>query len=218
MEETIALLIADLSGYTALTETHGAGSAADLIDKYIYIVQDCLTGSSQLHERTGDEVMIVASSADHLLTTAQKMLKYSVREHNFLQIHGGLHYGTVLNRNNSYFGSALNLTARIAAAASPGSFLCSHDFINAMKDKTESRFRAKGKFHFRNVSGETELSEISHHQGGFLAIDPVCRMLVLDPSQAFTHPEQQDLFFCSQHCLDHYQESQSAPSLLQSCV
>ena len=37
MEQEIAILIADLSGYTALTEAHGAFSVADLVDKYIEI-------------------------------------------------------------------------------------------------------------------------------------------------------------------------------------
>ena len=45
--EKIAILIADLSGYSALTETHGAVSAADLIDKYLGIVEDCLVGDSK---------------------------------------------------------------------------------------------------------------------------------------------------------------------------
>ena len=31
--------MADLSGYTALTETHGAHSAADLVEKYIEMVR-----------------------------------------------------------------------------------------------------------------------------------------------------------------------------------
>jgi len=35
MEENIAILMADLSGYTALTETHGLSLAADLIDRYV---------------------------------------------------------------------------------------------------------------------------------------------------------------------------------------
>jgi hypothetical protein len=41
MEQDISILIGDLSGY-ALTETHGSFSAADLIDKYIGIVNDAL--------------------------------------------------------------------------------------------------------------------------------------------------------------------------------
>ncbi|HRF16542.1 MAG TPA: hypothetical protein PK977_00190 [Chitinophagaceae bacterium] len=48
MEQKIAILMADLSGYTALTEIHGASSAADLVDKYVEIVEKCLVGDSQL--------------------------------------------------------------------------------------------------------------------------------------------------------------------------
>src|SRR5690348_14153285 len=103
MEEHIAILLADLSGYTALTEMHGASSAADLIDHYLEIVVDSLTGDSELKERTGDEVMIVSSSPDHLLATALQIIKRTANEHHFLQLHGGLHYGKVLKRKNSYF-------------------------------------------------------------------------------------------------------------------
>jgi class 3 adenylate cyclase len=48
MEENIAIMMADLSGYTALTETHGPSSAADLIDKYMEIVETCLVGRQQI--------------------------------------------------------------------------------------------------------------------------------------------------------------------------
>ena len=61
MEQNIAILVADLSGYTALTEMHGSDTAADLIDKYLEIVQNSLVGASHLHERKGDEVMIVST-------------------------------------------------------------------------------------------------------------------------------------------------------------
>src|SRR6266498_5759604 len=117
MEQDIAILIADLSGYTALTETHGALSAADLIDKYIEIVNNSLIGDSHLHERVGDEVMIIADSPDNLLLTAAVLSRNILKEYNFLQIHGALHYGKILKRNNSFFGSAINLTSRIASQA-----------------------------------------------------------------------------------------------------
>jgi hypothetical protein len=86
MEQNIAILVADLSGYTALTETHDALSAADLIDKYIEIVNDSLVGSSYLHERLGDEVLIVSDSSDHLLSTAVILLSNALQEYKFLHI------------------------------------------------------------------------------------------------------------------------------------
>src|SRR5450432_2061274 len=99
MEQNTAILIADLSGYTALTEAHGASTAADTIDKYINIVLKSLIGNSTLHERIGDEVMVVSDSADDLINTAIMLIDNCSKENYFLQIHGGLHYGKILKHN-----------------------------------------------------------------------------------------------------------------------
>jgi len=202
MEQDLAILIADLSGYTALTETHGASSAADLIDKYVEIVNNSLVGTSRVHERVGDEVMIVSDSADDLLSTAEVLLQNVFREYNFLQVHGALHYGRILQRNNNLFGSALNLTSRIASKAPPGSFLCSKDFLDAVKDKKFYSFRSIGNYNFKNVSEESEVFEIALEKPESLYVDPVCRMLLTDPEKCISHPSQSDLYFCSSNCLE----------------
>ncbi len=203
MEQDISILIADLSGYTALTETHGSFSAADLIDKYIEIVNESLIGSSLLQERVGDEVMIVATRADDLLATA-KVLLQRTSEHNFLQIHGALHYGKLLKRNNSYFGSALNLTSRIASQARAGTFLCTPEFYQIMSDKTAHEFNSLGKYTFKNVADEKEIFEVILQNPAHYYIDPVCRMIVNKEVMSFSHPNKAGILFCSQSCLDVY--------------
>jgi adenylate cyclase len=202
MEENIAILMADLSGYTALTETHGSVSAADLIDKYVAIVENCLVGDSRLHERTGDEVMIISASPDCLLATSLLIMKETSGQENFLQVHGGLHLGKALKRNNSYFGAAINLTSRIAAKAKPGTFLCSEDFANSLSGKSLSGLTSAGKHSFKNVSEEREMFEISNENKNSFFVDPVCRMLILDTDRAIKHPESENIFFCSPGCLD----------------
>ena len=82
MEENIAILMADLSGYTALTETHGSSGAADIVEKYITIVRDCLVGNCELHGVVGDEVIIVSDSADHLIYTALLLIQNTNKEIN----------------------------------------------------------------------------------------------------------------------------------------
>ena len=206
MEQDIAILIADLSGYTALTETHGASSAADLIDKYVEMVNNSLVGQSHLHERVGDEVMIVSESPDDLLATAVVLLQKVIREYNFLHIHGALHYGKILKRNNSLFGSTLNLTSRIAAKAPAGIFLCSKDFLNAVESKNSYSFKPIGNHRFKNVSEESEVFEIEVEKLENLHVDPVCRMLLTDPGKRICHPFQPDLFFCSTNCLETFME------------
>ena len=159
-EENIAILMADLSGYTALTETHGAVSAADLIEKYVSIAENCLVGDSKLHERRGDEIMIVSASPDFLLATALMIGKHTSKEENFLQLHGGLHYGKVLKRGNSYFGSTINLTSRIAAKAKAGTFWCSDEYVNASTDKSAFSLTSMGNQRFKNVPKEKKVFEL----------------------------------------------------------
>jgi class 3 adenylate cyclase len=204
MEKNVAILIADLSGYTALTETHGSVAAADLIDKYIGIVENCLVGDSKVHERTGDEIMIVSSSPDFLLATALTIGKKTSNEENFLQVHGGLHYGKVLKRGDSYFGSALNLTSRIAAKANAGTYWCSDEFVNALSDKSVFTLTSKGNHFFKNISKEKEVFELGNESRETFYIDPVCRMLILEPKNAIPHPNEDDKYFCSPDCLEIY--------------
>jgi adenylate cyclase len=194
--------MADLSGYTALTETHGATSAADLIDRYLQIVSTCLIGDCKLQERTGDEVMILSASPDFLLSTALMILQQTAVEENFLQVHGGLHYGKLLERNNSYFGSAINLTARMAAKATGGTFWCSDSFTAAVSGMTGFKVNAKGKHRFKNVHDETSITEVSNNGFDRFVIDPVCRMLILDKNVAVQHAEKTGTYFCSHTCHD----------------
>ncbi|HSU27603.1 MAG TPA: adenylate/guanylate cyclase domain-containing protein [Chitinophagaceae bacterium] len=203
MEQNVALLIADLSGYTAMTEMHGGAGAADLIDAFLEIVKESLAGDSHLHQRTGDEVLIVSSSPDHLLATAILLLQKTSGRNNFLQLHGGLHYGTILKRNNDYFGTTINLTARIAAHANAGSFCCSSEFKNALTNPEKFRFDTRGNHQFKNLADEIEVYELSIDQPPFY-IDPVCRMLINEMENAISHPDKQDLLFCSSDCLDIY--------------
>jgi adenylate cyclase len=216
MEKCVAILMADLSGYTALTETHGAASAADLIDKYIRIAENCLVGDSKLHQRTGDEIMFVSDSPDFLLATALKLAANTTNEENFLQVHGGLHYGKVLKRAGNYFGSALNLVSRIAAKAVAGTFWCSDEFVNSITDKSVCTFKSKGNYLFKNISGEKEVFELSMEKTKTNYIDPVCRMLILNPQNAIHHPNEDELYFCSSQCLELYSENQRHIQTLQN--
>ncbi|HET9826595.1 MAG TPA: adenylate/guanylate cyclase domain-containing protein [Chitinophagaceae bacterium] len=205
MEKNLAILIADLSGYTALTEAHGAISAADLIERFLQIVRNSLVSDSHLHQRRGDEVMIVSESPDNLLSTALLLLKNSVTENNFLLLHGGLHYGPVLKRDGEYFGSVINSTSRIASKANAGSFWCSKEFRDAVQNEKLCEFEAMGTHELKNVPEEKEIFRIVNENTSLLGIDPVCRMLILSAQKAIPHPIEKEVFFCSENCLSIYE-------------
>lgn len=204
MEENIAILMADLSGYTALTETHGSDSAADLVEEYIEMVNDSLVADCHLHQIVGDEVIIVSSSPDYLLSTAILLMQKAHDKHNFLQLHGGLHYGKILKRNDNYFGTTINLTSRITNTAHPGTFCCSEDYVNALKNNASITFTSKGRSSFKNISEDIHLFELDILNPNKFSVDPVCRMLIHKEKKAVPHPNAPNIFFCSAGCLDIY--------------
>ena len=214
MEKNIAILIADLSGYTALTETHGASAAADTIDRFMKIVSESLVGKSEFHQRVGDEVVIVSPSPDQLIETSIRLMQQSTLENNFLQLHGGLHYGNILQRHNSYFGSTINIASRIAAKANKGTIWCSKEFVNALEAKHGFTFRSQGNHHFKNISTENEMLELQIEHAHSFSIDPVCRMRV-HKREAVSH-HSKDILFCSSYCRDIYIGNNTNASIISA--
>ena len=66
-EIEVILLVADLSGYTALTEAHGNITAAKVVNRYIEIVNEVLHRNTRLLESVGDEVLIVGKDVKSII-------------------------------------------------------------------------------------------------------------------------------------------------------
>jgi len=155
-------------------------------------------------QRTGDEVLIVAPSADDLLSTAIALIHNTSTENEFLQVHGGLHYGKVLKRNDHYFGNTINLASRIASKAAPGTVWCSDDFIKALALRESRIFEARGEHDFKNLRDRSTIFELLITRDENLYIDPVCKMQIRDKINAFPHPTHTGIYFCSEACLNIY--------------
>jgi len=196
-------LIADLSGYTALTEAHGSVSAAQIVKRYIEIVQETLDKDAQLAERVGDEVIIVGSDGANLIQIALKLKAKVEKELNFPTVHIGIHAGYVLEQNGDYFGSAINITSRVAGYARAGQILCTDAVIDFVDDTKAIRYQELGKVHFKNVVEPISLFEIAadHSMHSANATDPVCQMQVKqDTAHGRLNYQGQNYFFCSFEC------------------
>jgi class 3 adenylate cyclase/YHS domain-containing protein len=209
-ETNIAIMMADLSGYTAMTEIHGANTAVSLIDKYLGIVKKSLVGSSHLHERVGDEMIIIATTAEDLAYTATMMFEHAHEEIQFLPLHAGLHYGPIIKKDGDYFGTTINTASRITSVAEKGQMVCSADFISQLPENHPFILVEKGRHTFKNLLNPVDLFELScciEYMSRKYVIDPVCHMLIKTPDTAlqWVHKEER-LFFCSEHCLDMYKK------------
>jgi class 3 adenylate cyclase/YHS domain-containing protein len=212
MERELAILMADLTGYTAMTDIHGGESAAKVVRKYMELVNRALYGMARLVQRVGDQVVIVSDNAIDAAITAVRLNELASKEERFLSIHAGIHYGSIFQDNDSLFGSTINVASRIMNLADHGQILCSAALVSKIQNDPEFTFRNFGRHRLKNVMQEIDVFELcptnqssSHH------VDPVCHMLI-DPSKgdyifAF---EGRTYHFCSANCMELFRSNPAA--------
>ncbi|MFZ1312904.1 MAG: adenylate/guanylate cyclase domain-containing protein [Chitinophagaceae bacterium] len=210
MEINIAILMADLSGYTAMTEIHGAESAAAMVDRYLTLVNKSLVGDSHLHERIGDQVVIISSQAEQLAYTATFLFEFAHEQEDFLPLHAALHYGPVVKKDNAYFGSTINTAARIMSAADKGKILCSADFLDQLPQGHSFAVKKIGLHQFKNLLQQVDLFELDcciTNLSKTFVIDPVCHMLLKSPAASLQLKHDDTIhYFCSEKCRALYKK------------
>ncbi len=203
--------MADLTGYTAMTDVHGGASAAKIVHKYIKLVDQSLFGSTQVVQRIGDQIVMMSDQPLDIAISAQKLMA-SAQEHHFLSIHMGIHYGSILIENGNFFGSTINIASRIMNLANRGQILCSSAYVNKLQTVEQFNFVSLGKHKLKNVLNEIEIFELNNSQSNlFFYVDPVCHMLV-DPGKGnhIATYENQTFHFCSDQCLTLFNSSPEA--------
>ncbi|WP_339696506.1 adenylate/guanylate cyclase domain-containing protein [uncultured Roseivirga sp.] len=210
MEKDLAILIADLTGYTAMTEVHGGDSASKIVDRYIQLVESSLMGESYLAERIGDQVVVCSTVVDDLAATALQLNELTKKENLFLPIHAGIHYGKIVEKEGRFFGSTINIAARIAATAKAGEVRCSESFAWQLKNTNAYQLIDLGHFEFKNFSSKVKvfrlLSPAPNEQDQMR--DPICQMLIVTPEEALRYKHQDKAFyFCSDHCLSIFKQA-----------
>jgi class 3 adenylate cyclase/YHS domain-containing protein len=199
----VTFVIADLAGFTALTEIHGSRYAAWIVTRYVEIVRAVLPPGARLAERVGDAVLIVATDAAVAVTTAVALREATEREPLFPLVRFGIHGGRVVELGGSYFGTPLNLTARLAAYAAPGQILCTASVATAATGLQRVEFLSLGAVMLKNILAPVSIFEVMaahQHVRGEL-IDPVCQMRV-DPATAASQLSHggRTYLFCSPAC------------------
>jgi adenylate cyclase len=196
-------VIADLAGFTALTEIHGSRYAAWVVTRYVEIVRAALAPGARLAERVGDAVLIVAPDAASAVRTAVDLREATEREPLFPLLRLGVHGGQVVQLDGSYFGTPLNLTARLATHAMAGQILCTDSVAAAAAGLADVEFRGLGTVTLKNILAPVAVFEVlaANRHAGAGPIDPVCQMRV-DPATAASQLSHagRTYLFCSPAC------------------
>lgn len=138
----VVIGFADLAGFTRFTEEAGEEEALDLVEKFTRKVEESLPDEARVVKTIGDEVMIVSSDPVSLSNWAvdfQSMFKERPRPRI------GLHYGATIYRDGDFYGSEVNLAARVTARAQGGEVLVTRSLVENCPDCPEINFEPIGK-------------------------------------------------------------------------
>lgn len=119
-------LFADLVGYTAFTERVGDDAAADVAVAFQaaveHVAQQC---GCEVVKKLGDAVMVHGDDATRVVALALRLRRELGGEGWCPPLRMGVHSGTAVLRDGDWYGSAVNVAARVADAAGAGEILLS---------------------------------------------------------------------------------------------
>ena len=197
-------LFADIAGFTALTEAHGDEQAVQLVEEFAHAVQGELPGVDGDYVKTvGDALMLRVPDPADAVHLALWITRNAMSGHQAPSVRVGGNHGSAVERNGDYFGSTINVAARVSALAAGGEVLVTGQTAALARDLEGVLYESRGRQVLRNVAEPVEIFAVVRldENADHLAIDPVCQMAV-DPERAVGRLllDEKAYYFCSLTC------------------
>jgi adenylate cyclase len=208
-DSAATFLFADIAGFTALTEAHGDEEAVALVAEFSAAVEAELSKIRGEHVKTiGDALMLRVPNPGDAITLGLRIVHDVMTDHGTPGVRVGLHHGPAVERNGDYFGTSVNVAARVSAVASAGEVLVTGTTAALVPELEGVYYESRGRRTLRNLAEPIEVFaalRLGTSTEGGLPVDPVCRMAV-DPDRAagrLLH-EETAYFFCSLTCVARF--------------
>jgi class 3 adenylate cyclase/YHS domain-containing protein len=203
-------VLADLAGYTALTEVHGDDQAADIAGEFFAAVRRLLEPYGAEEVKTiGDAILLRVPNAANAVRVAARLVNDVGRRDRRLGVRVGVHTGTAVRRGDDWYGAAVNVTSRVADVASAGEVVVTAEVREAAGDAlAPGHLAPRGPSELKNVRRPVELFVLvpeGRCGSRQFPIDPVCRMAV-DPEHCAGPRIYRgvEYHFCSSYCADAF--------------
>jgi class 3 adenylate cyclase len=151
-----AFLFVDIVSFTAFTEEHGDTSAAQLAWRLRLGVEEQLGTDAHVVKTLGDAVMVRIADAAEAVASAVRIAERALPAADDPQVRVGVHYGPAVECDGDFFGTAVNVAARVCALAAPGEVLVTEELVGAAHERAVRaravRLEVFGERALRNVS------------------------------------------------------------------
>jgi len=202
--DSAAFLFADIAGFTALTEAHGDEEAVRLVEEFAASVQTKLPEISGEHVKTvGDALMLRVPDPADAMRLGLWIARSAMGGHEAPSVRVGGNFGPAVDRGGDYFGTTINVAARVSALARGGEVLVTGAMAVLAPDLVGVLYESRGRQVLRNVAEAVEIFAVvgAGYSVDHFAVDPVCQMAV-DPERAIGRlvVDETAYYFCSLSC------------------
>ena len=171
-------LFADLVGFTALSIEHGDEEAANTAIRFQRQVRELAARhGATVVKSLGDGAMVCADDAGDAVRLG---LELTNGLDGLPPVRVGLNTGPAVERDGDYFGSTVNLAARLSQAARGGEVLLT-DATRAAARRRDTRLEERGARTFRNARDPVVVYAASER--------PPLRTRVLSAKRRFVCPQ-----------------------------
>ena len=202
-------VFADLAGFTALTEAHGDERAADIAMEFCAELNSLLPHDAEDLKMLGDACLLRVGDACEAVQLGVHLTEGPSTRHGFPDVRVGMHTGPAVQRGSDWFGSTVNIAARVAELAGPGDVILTAATQAAAGSAPAIRLEDCGIHELRHIRDPAHLfrarpSAVTEESGRWV-IDPVCRMR-LDADWAATTVDRggERYQFCSSVCAERF--------------
>jgi class 3 adenylate cyclase len=151
-------LFADMRGFTAFGERHGNAAAAAMVGRFLEIARKAIAGHGGTEATTeGDAIHAVFPSASSAvlcgLEIVEAAAELNAREPDRpLGLGVGIHAGEAVSTAEGYIGRAVNIAARLCAAARPGEVLVSSTVKGITQASISVGFIPRGRRRLKGIA------------------------------------------------------------------
>lgn len=148
----VAILSADIVGYSGLMETDQEGTVAALTTLRSEVLRPAVDQhGGTVVKSMGDGWLVEFNSTVDAVICAVRMQE-QLAQHNLIRVRMGVHIGDVVHLDEDIFGDGVNVATRLEHLAAPGSVVISDAVYGALDETLRSGFADTGERRLKNIS------------------------------------------------------------------
>ena len=151
-------LFSDVRGFTAFAERHGNVAAADMVGRFLAIARQAIARHDGAEVKTeGDAIHAVFPSASGAVLCGLEIVEAATESNDRepgrpLRIGVGVHAGEAVETAEGYIGRAVNIAARLCAAAQSGEVLVSSTVKGITQASITVGFIPRGRRRLKGIA------------------------------------------------------------------